>query len=255
MAANAKPKILYDSILDGATLTATDTASGYSVQHVTDLRPYTLHKFNAAGTKYITADCGAAVSADALALVGHNLHTASATVSVETSPNNSDWTERLAGFQPASDRALLKEFTTQSFRYWRIKIVTASVQAQVGVALLGEIFDFERWPLNRFDPDAQKVIADATVSKAGNLLGVTRRYASRSLALSLKSLTPSWVENTFLPAWEAHLGELKPFVFAWDITNHATEVCFVRIPANFSLNLPYDPTRRSLSLKFEGVAE
>ncbi|MBA7559888.1 hypothetical protein ES708_01506 [subsurface metagenome] len=257
MAFNAKPKILYDSLLERATLSATDTAAGYDVDNITDLRPYTLHVFNAAGTKYITADYGPDVSADCLAIAGHNLGTAGATVSVEYSSDNfsADTNEALAGFQPSDDLALMKGFTSAEAPYWRIKIVTAAVAAQIGVALLGEILTFERWPQSRFDPDALKIVASSETSKAGNMLGATLQYVTRNISLSFANITPTWIANTFKPAWDAHLELLKPFFFAWDITNHATEVYFVRIPEKFSLKMPYNPVRRSLTLTLTGVKE
>jgi len=257
MAFNAKPKILCDSLLVSATLSATDTATGYDVANIIDLRPYTLHVFNAHGTKYITADYGSKVSADALGIVGHNLGTAAATVSVEYSDDNfsADTNEALAGFAPANDRALLKEFTSAEARYWRIKIVTAATAAQIGVALLGAVLTFERWPKDNFDPDALKIVASSETSKAGNMLGATLQYVTRAISMSFADITPTWITNTFKPAWDAHLELLKPFVLAWDITNHATEVHFLRIPENFSLKMPYNAARRSLALTLTGVKE
>jgi hypothetical protein len=258
---NAKPKILYDSILDGATLAATDTESGYNVDNIVDLRTYTLHRFNAAGTKYITADCGAALSADALAIVGHNLKTAAATVSVEYSSDNfsTDINVALAGFQPSDDTALLKEFTTHSARYWRIKVVTASVAAQMGVALLGEVLTFERiMSAGGFDPCSEKLIAESLTSKVGNLLGSNVRYVETGITPRWKMLTTSWLENNFRAAWDNHLSLLKPFIWAWDITNHASEIYFVRIPEKFRLKMPLipgNPDYRSLALTLTGVKE
>ena len=257
MAFNAKPKILFSSILKDATLSATDTATGYDVDNIIDLRPYTLHKFNAFGTKYITADYGSAVEADALGLVGHNLGTAVATVSVEYSSDNfaADTHEALAGFLPANDKAIMKEFTSASARYWRIKIVTAAVVAQIGVALLGEVLTFERWPSGGFDPDSLSIVASSSISKTGNMLGATLKYVLRTVSMTFRAITPSWITNTFTPAWDSHLEELKPFLLAWDITNHATEVYFLRIPENFSLKMPYSPVRRNLTLTLTGVKE
>jgi len=257
MESNAKPKILYGSILEAATLAATDTAAGYDVNNIIDFRPYTLHKFNASGTKYITADYESAVTVDALGIVGHNLGTAEATVSVEYSSDNfsADVNEALAGFQPANDRALLKEFTPAEAQYWRIKIVTAATAAQIGVALLGEVLTFERWLSSGFDPDALKIVASSETSKTGNMLGATLSYVTRNIAMSFQNITPGWISDTFKAAWDAHLELLKPFLLAWEITNHADEVYFVRIPENFALKMPYNPVRRSLTLTMTGVKE
>jgi hypothetical protein len=64
--------------------------------------------------------------ANSIAIVKHNLGTAGASVSVESSTNGSAWSERLASFVPSNDKALFKVFTGVSAQYWRIKIVTAS---------------------------------------------------------------------------------------------------------------------------------
>lgn len=255
MAFNAKPKILYDSILIGATLTATDTATGYDVDNITDLRPYTLHKFNEAGTKYITIDCGEDATADAIGFVGHNFGTADATVTVEHSANNIDWSAAVVTIEPTDDKSLMKEFTSAENRYWRIKIVTATVAAQIGVALLGQVLTFTRWPKSGFDPDALSIAASSETSKTGNVLGATLKYVSRTISMSLEGITPTWISTTFKTAWDNHIELLKPFLFAWDITNHSTEVYYVRIPENFSLKMPYDPVRRTLSLTLQGVKE
>ena len=119
------PIILYDNRLTDGTPAATDTAAGYDILNILDLRTYTQWKAASSGTKYITIDCGSAKSADCLAVIGHNLYTAGATVSVESSSDNATWTQRLAGFTPTSDKAFMKLFVSASARYWRIKIINA----------------------------------------------------------------------------------------------------------------------------------
>jgi hypothetical protein len=255
MAFNAKPKFLFDSILVDASLSATDTADGYDVDNITDLRPYTLHKFEEAGTKYIVIDCGEDATADAIGIVGHNLGTAEATVSVQHSANGSDWSADLVSFEPSDDKAVMKEFTSTTDRYWRISIVTSSVIAQLGVVIIGQVLTFPRWPLSGFDPDALNIEASSQTSKAGNILGATLKYVSREISMSFEDIIPSWITNTFKPVWDSHLEQLKPFLAAWDITNHPSEVYFLRIPENFALKMPYNPYRRSLKLSLQGVKE
>lgn len=255
MAANAKPIILAESrFLDG-TPTATDTASGYDVLNIRDYRPYTFWLAGSSGTKYLTVDCGAAKAADSLAIIGHNLYTANATVSVESSDNGSDWTERLAGFTPSSDSAFLKTFTSVSAQHWRVKIVTAAVAAKIAVAMIGARLTFEKYMQNNFDPTPEKIAAETARSKTGQLLGAVLRYVSRDITVSWRNLTPSWVSGTFQAVWDDYLSQLQPFFWAWDVTNHAAEVYFAAIPEGFALKMPYDSTRRSLNLKFTGIKE
>ena len=255
MPANAYPVILYDSRFRDATPTATDTATGYNVSNINDYRTYTFHKFAASGTKYITVDCATAKADDSLAIIGHNLATAAATISVESSDNGSSWTERLAGFTVTTDKALLKTFSSVSARYWRIKFVSASVAVQIAVAMLGARFTFSRYPNGSFDPSPERLVASSSRSKSGHLLGSTLRYIETDPTLSFKAISTDWVEATFRPLWDNHLKLLRPFFVGWDITNHPLEIGYYKIPDDFSLSMPFDPYRRSLSLSLEGVKE
>lgn len=257
---NAKPVILYDNrLLDGTpTATDTDADSTYSVLNLSDLRPYTWWKAAAAGTKHITVDCGSPKTADTLGIVGHNLLTAGATVSVESSSTGA-WVgeeiERLAGFVPVSDKAILKLFTSATAQFWRIKIITATVVPQIAVLLLGDKLAFERFIKSGFDPQAEEIVGESATGKSGHPLGAVVRFVRRPIIPSWAKLTTSWVANTFRPAWDDHLSQLKPFFFAWDPGEHVDEVYFVRIEDGFQLTIPYDPVRRSLDLKMIGVKE
>lgn len=251
-----KPVILYDNRLNDGTPTATDTASGYDVLNLRDYRTYTYWKAaNATGIKYVTVDCGTPKSADALGIVGHNLNTVGATISVESSPDNSVWTERLAGFTPSNDKALLKLFTSASARYWRLKITGMSAAPFMAILVIGSRFTFERYLKSPFDPDAEKVEAKAVRSKGGHVLGVAIAFYERNIQAEWSRLTPSWIKNTFIPAWTGHLSKCLPFFWAWEPTDHSDEVYYVALPPDASLRMPYDPVRRSLSLDMVGVRE
>ena len=257
MAANAKPIILAENRLLDGTLAATDTAAGYDVLNITDLRPFTFWEAASHGTKYITVNCGSAKKADSIAMIGHNLYTADADVSVECSSDNfaADTTVALAAFTPTSDRAFMKTFTERNKQYWRIKIVTAATAAKIGVALIGTRLDFPRYPAANFDPCPERINGTAARSKAGHMIGATLKNISHEIRVEFRSLTPTWVDNTFRPVWDAHLSQLKPFFFSWDNENHPADVRFLTMPENGVLSAPYDPYRRSMNLTFEGIKE
>jgi len=255
MAANAKPLILYDNRFEDADPTATDTETDYNVLNLIDWRDYTFWQADSAGTKYIKVDCGAAATADTLAIAGHNFYTASANLSLASSTDDSCWTERVPEFTVDTDDVLMKTFTLVSVRYWRLKIVTAAVAAKMAILAVGQRLDFERYPYGDFDPDHEEIVADTEVSKAGYLLGTTIRHYPRSIGLQFKNLTPTWCKNSFYPAWVDHLSLMKPFFFAWEITNHPLEVYLVRLKDGSKLAMPYNPVRRSLNLDFVGIRE
>jgi len=252
-----KPIILFDNrFLDG-TITATSEATGFPVANIVDLRTYTFFKANAAGTCYLTVDCGAAKSADALGIISHNLKTANASIAVESSNDNftANIIERLAPFTPASDKSFMKLFTSASDRYWRIKIVTASIAAQIAVVMLGQRLTFERHIYGElFDPAPEKIEAESSTGKTGHLLGSIVKYTQYGIDTEWKNLTDTWVRNTFKPAWDAHISKFYPYFFAWDIDRFADDVFFVVYGGN-GLSMPYNPIRRNLKLTMIGVKE
>lgn len=260
MTTYAKPMILAENLFELGTPTATDTDADtqYDALNIMDRRTYTYWLAASAGTKYLTIDCGTVQDADTLAIIGHNLYTANATVSVEWSADGASWTEALAGFVPTSDGALLKTFTTATKRYWRIKVVTASIAAKIAVAFIGARVDFPKsWPAAEFDPWTQQVVAQSTRSKTGNLLGNVLQYVGTRTTLSLKYLDATWIDGTFRPLWNTYLSQLYPVFFAWELTNHATEVHFVKIPDDYELVMPFSgrANLRNLELELEGVKE
>jgi hypothetical protein len=190
--------------------------------------------------------------------MGHNFYTANATVSVESSDTGvwgGEETVRLSGFTVTSNKAVFKIFTTASATYWRVKIVTASIVAKLAICLLGERLDFPRYLSGNYDPAPEGINAILARSKAGHMIGATLKNISISIKADFKWLLPLFIDNTFRPAWDAHLSLCKPFAWVWDRTNHATDVYFVVIPEGFTLSTPYDPYRRSLSLTMEGIKE
>lgn len=253
----ATPIILSDSrFLDG-TLTATDTASGYSVLNIKDYRTYTFWKAASAGTKYITVDCGTAKSADCLAVISHNLNTANATVSVESSPDNSAWTERLAGFTPPSDKAFLKTFTSASARYWRLKIVTTSIVPYLAVCMLGVRLTFPYPPDSPYIPYSESVEVGSSRSKKGHILGSVVKYKPIRISARFSNLTRTWVETVFTPFWDNHASNLLPFFYAWSLTAYPNMVFYVSVEEGMAYRTPVSvlPFVDSLELEMEGIKE
>lgn len=251
------PIILYDSrFLDGI-LTASSEATGYPVANIKDLRTYTFWKPAAAGTVYITIDCGSDKTADSLAIIGHNLKTANATVSVDSSPDNLIWTERLAGFIPSSDKAFLKTFTSAFTRYWRLKFITASVIPYIAVAMLGNKLQFPYPPDTPYIPYSETIETESSKSKAGHLLGTVVRFKPIEVSAKFSHLTRQWVIDSFKPFWDIYGSELKSFFWAWDIDTFPEHVFFLRMIESAKYEMPLSMLNYvdSLSLEMEGVKE
>lgn len=255
---NERPHILWNNLLDSpSVLTATSALDGHPADKLIDWRPYTYWMPTSTATQYITADCGSAKAADALAIYSHDLYTRGATVSVECSSDNfaGDVTAALAPFAVTGNGAIYKTFASLSKRYWRIKIVNLTGACYIGIACLGPRLTFDRYPLDGFDPAAEEPVAEDALSTDGQLLGSVNRHVQRSFSVPFSHLGESWFTSTFKPAWDAHLGRHRPFFFVWDPTGHPTDVALVAVRAGSKLSAPMTGQTRAMALEFAGVME
>lgn len=198
---------------------------------------------------------------DSLAVAGHNYYTAGAIISVTS--NNSDsealgaFTTRLANFTVPSDKAFFKEITAvgTAQRAWRVEQTTNNIAVFVGVMVIGERLTMERWPVGDFDPDPELPRAAVSVNDVGSHLGTSILRTEIKTQAQFQKITDSWFTGTFKPAWDEHIGLLKPFFWVWDVDNHPLEVYYVRWPGGQGRMAPLTPTRRDFTLHFESIKE
>lgn len=254
----ALPVILYNNIL-ASGVTATSTAADYSVNNIYDLRPYTYWKATTTATQYITMDAGSATSVDCLGIAtGHNLGTAGATVSVESSTTGAWAGEeivRLSGFTTSTNLTILKPFTTASVRYWRIKITGSSTAVKLGVVMLGARITFPSQVKIPFTPHSIGVETEDSISKAGHLLGSVIRYYPVIIKVSWSYIAESFVTGTFKTFFDNHGNLRKPFFWALDTTTYPSDCFFVRLDDKYKYEYPITKigTANKLDLDMEGV--
>lgn len=254
------PAILSDNrFADGVPVSSTAVDAGYAVLNVIDWRPYTYWRVTGAGPHYITIDCATAKSADTLGILGHNLASLGATVSLECSSDNfvAETIVALAGFVPTTDRVIYQSFATQIKRYWRLKIALGGAYSPyIGILCAGTRLTFPRRMAAPFDPTPQAIKARSERSTSGQLLGSVVSYIEVAPKPTWRLLDPAWIASTFDPFWDGHASALKPFFWAWEPGDHPTEIFLVSLAPDFALSRPYPGgLRRDLSLDLIGVKE
>jgi hypothetical protein len=213
--------------------------------------------FNHADTGGYAYKISEADACDALALIGHNLGTAGASVSVESSDDESTWTERLAVFLPSNDRAIMKLLTSFRAASKRLKIVTASVAPYLAVVMLGVRMEFPFPPESPFDPYNVGIEAESERSVAGNLLGSVINYHTVTQRAVFPYPLRSFITDTYKPFWDAHGKLLKPFFWGWDLTTYPELVYFLQMTKSARLSMPLSvgTYADTLVVDMEGVAE
>lgn len=255
------PIIAYDNRLNdiGAVLSATSTASGFYVANLKDLRPYTYWKSAITTVQYYTVDCLSAKSANCLSILGHNFATIGATISLECSSDNFGVVIEVAlpGFIPSSDKAILKTFTSQNYRYWRLKMTGMTAVPQMAILMIGTKLQFPYPPEAPAPPYAEGIEGRMAKSQKGHPLGAAILFHPLELRASFINLTRTFAFDTYKPFWDAHGKKLKPFFYAGDIDAYPDYVFFVRMKEGvlFNPGLTVGNLVDSIGLDMEGVSE
>lgn len=252
----ATAELLYSNIIEGATITASSTASGTSALHLPDWRPWLLWKAGAGGEFTITVDCGSAKTANTLALVAHNLGTLDAQVTVETSTDNFATVTTLVmpRYYPHDDKIIYRHFPQTTARYWRIHGYVASGAAFIGLAVLGQRLEMDQPTAGDYAPGIEDLQGEVNISQGGHMIGSTMRVPRVRAALTFKHISGSWFRSSFAAAWE-HISR-KPFVLCHDYGALTYDVMLATLPEDFEINGEYDPVmRRNLTLEVETVKD
>jgi hypothetical protein len=163
------------------------------------------------------------------------------------------YTQVQAPFTPDFDLAFIKQVSADSSRYWKIQIITASVIPYIGYIRLGEIFSLQRYLADGYDPQPMKYKWNSGKTEGGNFLPVDRSPEEIPLSLALANLTDTWLETSLRPLMESHIGLGRPFLFAWDLTNHSKQTFISRLRDGSTWASPNSQSRRSTTLELEAL--
>jgi hypothetical protein len=229
------PLVLYDNRFNDSTPTAssTDGTGGFDVAHLLDWRPYTWWK-PAALPATVTIDCGTAKAADYLFIYGHDLGTQSATLEIRYSTDNFVTDDNLAAtLSPSDDLPKLARFTSQTKRYWRLRIPSGAVDIpSLAIAVAGAGLEIPGSISDGFDPAGRRSQGQFNRSVAGHPLGRAIDFDEWTQDVSIQWLSRTWLDSNFAPAWSAHLRS-SPFGFAWDAEGHVDDLFLVNTDGRF----------------------
>jgi len=196
--------------------------------------------------------------ANTLGIQSHNLNTVGATISVECSGDNNDWSVALTGFAPSDDLNIMKSFGTDYYaRYWRLKIASHTAAPQIAILCIGEALEIPTPPTTEVDIYEASVSGEGSLSKTGHLLGAIVRNKPVEINYTFKGsdYTYTWVSTDYRTFWEDHASEMKPFFFALDLTNFTDLHWLMRIKPDSSWKVPmiFKTRVEQLELNFEGL--
>ena len=273
----SKIKFLYDTMLDdsGGVVYAstTDTSGDYDPNYIYNMLE--VNRWKAGDSRdpcYIVFDAGSgnAKSADSIAMLGHNLNSIGATISLQYTSATAladgtyladgsilgdgagSYTDAFTPFQPSSDRAFFKEFTDPGqFRYWRVKITGHTGVPEIAVCIWGKKTELD-YATAGFDPHSQKAKADVNITQGGFVAGIHTKYIEREMTLKFHDADSS-LYNRIKTWWENN--GLKQFFVIWEDTGHPDDVFLMRPDGSFNNPLIQGGLYRDITIKLTGRRE
>lgn len=261
MATWAKIKFFWETMLGstGSTLTATSTASGYTLTDIYNMLETNMWKSGVTtNPQYITYDAGVGntKTADYLAIIGHNLKTIGATIVLQYSATGAwagEEVDTFTPFAPAADTVILKEFSAPAGkRYWRLKISgTLSAPPYMTICIWGNKTELD-YASSSFDPHAEEVKATINRSYGGYVTGVHTQYTERSMDLRFEDADSALYDK--VKAWWDGSG-LKHFFVAWESANRPNDIYLMMPDTKFTNPLKTGGAYRDISIKLTGRKE
>lgn len=254
-------KFYYDSIpgAPGSVIVATTEEAGSPVENIysmTEVNRWSAT--NTASPHYVTVDLGAgnpARSADYLAIIGHNLKTIGAAVTLQYSADNfaADVNDSFTPETAGADAVYLKEFTqTAAKRYWRLKITgTLTAAPCMAICIWGNRTELD-YASSSFDPHAQDVKANVNISYGGYVTGVHTMYTERSMSLKFEDADPALYNK--IKTWRETSG-LNNFFVAWERTNSPSDIYLMRPDPRFENPLKNGGLYRDITINLKGRKE
>lgn len=188
-----------------------------------------------------------------LCIADHNLGSANLSISLEGCDNGQSWST-VATITPTDDKPAATFFNSTTYKYWRVKIGTASdgtgkgsTRAEIGVILAGQYLEMPRYIDTGFDPAKAPYRTEIAQTRNGTPMGSSPRPQPIDQKMRFTYVTDAFLSSTSVPGWpdfKEHAGYAsdgsggKPFFFVWDSGNHADEVWFCWLKPGYVISEP-----------------
>jgi len=196
-------RILYNDLWRGKTLTDSSEATGYA--GVNTQHPHLSKAWRSAtvSAEWVKIDAGAAITADSLAIVGHNL-TPAATVKIQANSADTWAPPALDLLGNPSDQLILSTFPSASYRYWRVYVDDPGNTS--GYLTIGRVYLCARWespePIDQafsLDEDDSTLVSSSITGQLFADLGVVQRRYNLTMG-TMKDVTKVALNNVALSA-------------------------------------------------------
>lgn len=169
-------------------------------------------------TATYVSDLGSAKLVNFAGIVAHNLGDKGADIVLAYSANGSSWTNVAVNHSPDTDENIGLYFEDVTARYWRISLTFPTAAAiYVGVISFCSALVFPTRIYQGYTPPLQATSVErlGNVTEGGNYVGTAVVRRGQATSFGLNYLSPSFVRDTEMQAFQAWYNAGKPFFWAW----------------------------------------
>lgn len=246
-----KPLILHRNVFEYGVVTfSNETSEGSGLNCLEDT---TYDYWDTVGsTETATVDLGAATSCDCVGIDAHTIGTDGATVAVEYSANNIDWTE-IWTHTPTDNSCILGIWPATSARYWRV--VVSDGPALIGVIKLGSRVIIPTGVMTGFIgiPHSRKVDLLSNNSITGQFIGTKVIKHGAMTTIDFGLIDREWAEDN-LQSFEDDYNNGRAFFFAASPQSAIKDIAYCKRPDGSSeLNPGYQEGGVLMNYAFEAM--
>jgi hypothetical protein len=223
------PFLAWDNLLASATLSGTavltDGARANAVAGTT--YDFWLPDVTSS-TAIFSADLGTSTALTFAAVVGHNVHDLAGTVRVQSSPDNTTWTDVSDLATPGDGSPIVLRWVSASARYWRFVFggLTSGDDLYAAALFMGRETIIPRRLYQGFSPVIvpTEVQLQSNVSVGGNLMGSSVVMEGSTLTADLRNVDPAFIRGAAFKDFMQSFNRGKPFYFSWRPTKYPEDV-------------------------------
>jgi len=136
-------------------------------------------------------------------------------------------------------------------RHWRLKMTGHSNSPYMSICIWGSktVLDYAT---SSFDPDGERVSANVNISNSGQIMGVHRRFSSRTMSLAFREADTALYEK--VRGWWERSG-LKNFFVAWERGNNPDDIFLMFPGKRFTNPFKKGGLFRDINIKLKGRKE
>lgn len=219
---DCNPRIGYDNIVLPTTVTADQGAA--SLPNLANPATYLVWTADSIAAQSIGANLLAARTVNYYGIAAHNLGTAGATITFQSSVNGVDWVDVTPGVLLQTNFAMIEEFADEFAQFYRLRITGATVIPSVGVLYIGKMLRVQRRIYVGHAPMVlnRKTIVNSGKSETGQFLGRVVRSTTFETQVQVMNLKASWVRQKLDPFLAVAAD--RPFFWSWRPCSYPSEV-------------------------------